>query len=350
VLRTKNYRIRRQAVCGEGEFMPEIEQKENEIPESVVCDIMKEFNIIVDSVEDGSNFSHDRFLRFAFAEPERMAELLTLFSRRNATLKSFLDTIDLKTLRGAKENFSSDKHVGSADLVFEADIKQGGTAALYVGIVVEHKSSEDKCVMKQISEYYHHLFLERKKDVPVVAFIVYNGEDTWDPLSETHYAEYPEFYHDIGYPFKAIFLDVGHGIENVDMKDISPFTLVALTAMKYIWNVEQFEISFREAAMHLLKWQNTDKGRDFIKQALSYFFWKWPYKRGDLKMDRPEIVANKGYETFAEHYVNVGIEKGVQQERKKNEIENAARDSRREEYLRSQNIPDDVISAMLAIK
>ena len=39
---------------------------------------------------------------------------------------------------------------------------------------------------------------------------------------------------DIGYPFKAILLDVGRGIENVDMKDISPFTIVALTAMKYI--------------------------------------------------------------------------------------------------------------------
>ena len=326
--------------------MPEIEQNKNEFSESIVRDIAKEFNVIADSVEDGSHFTHDRFLRFAFADPERLAELLTLFSRRNATLKSFLDTIDLKTLRGAKENFSSDKHVGSADLVFEADIKQGGTAALYVGIVVEHKSCEDNGVMKQISEYYHHLFLERKTDVPVVAFVVYNGEDAWDPISETHYAEYPEFYHDIGYPFKAIFLDVGHGIENVDMKDISPFTLVALTAMKYIFNAEQFEISFREAAMHLLKWQNTDKGRNFIKQALSYFFWKWPYKRGNLKMDRPEIVANKGYETFAEHFVRVGEEK----ERKKFEVENAARDSKREEYLRSRNIPDDVISAMLAIK
>ena len=321
-------------------------ENETETPESVIRDIAKEFNVIADSVEDGSNFTHDRFLRFAFAEPERMAELLTLFSRHNPTLKSFLDTIDLKTLRGTKENFSSDKHVGSADLVFEADIKQGGTAALYVGIVVEHKSSEDKSVMKQISEYYHHLFLERKADVPVVAFIVYNGEDAWNPLSETHYADYPEFYHDIGYPFKAILLDVGRGIENVDMKDISPFTIVALTAMKYIWNAEQFEISFRKAAMHLLRWQNTDKGRDFIKQALSYFFWKWPYKREDLKMDRPEIVANKGYETFAEHFVNVGIEKGVEQEREKND----ARDKKIAEYLRSKGVPEDVISGGFALK
>ena len=102
--------------------------------------------------------------------------------------------------------------------------------------------------------------------------------------------------------------------------------------------------------MHLLRWQNTDKGRNFIKQALSYFFWKWPYNHGSMKMDRPEIIANKGYETFAEHFVNVGIEKGiekgVQQEREKNE----ALDTKRVEYLRSQNIPDDVISAMLALK
>ena len=105
---------------------------------------------------------------------------------------------------------------------------------------------------------------------------------------------------------------------------------------------------------NLLKWQNTDEGRNFIKQALSYFLWKWPYKRGYLKMDRPEIVANKGYETFAEHFVNEGIkqgiEKGTLQEREKADAENAARDSRREEYLRSQNVPESVISAMLAIK
>ena len=317
-----------------------------ETPDSVIRDIAHEFQVILDSVEGESNFTHDRFLRFAFADPERMAELLTLFSRHNPTLKAFLDTIDLSTLHGASENFSSDKHVGYSDLVFEAQIKDGGTATLYVGIIAEHKSSEDREVMKQISEYYHHLYLERKKDVPVVAFIVYNGENDWDPLSETHYAEYPAFYHDIGYPFKVEFLDVGHAIDDNELKDFSPFTLVALTAMKYIFNAEQFSVSFREAAMRLLKWQNTDKGKDFIKQALAYFLWKWPYKRGNLKMDRPEIVANKGYETFAEHYVNVGIK----QEREKNEAANLARDAKMAEYFRSKGVPDDIISGGLALK
>ena len=286
----------------------------NNSPDSIIRDITREFNTIVDSVSEESNFIHDRYFRFAFADPIRMAELLTLFSRRNASLKAFLDTIDLSSLRGARENHSTDKHIGSADLVFEVDLKNGGTTGLYVGIIAEHKSDKDKLVLNQISEYYHHLFLERKKDVPVIAFIVYNGEKDWNPLTETHFADYPEFYHDIGYPFKAIYLDVGHAIDDSEMKSLSPITLVALTAMKYIWDIEKFSVSFREAAKYLLTVQNTTEGKDFIKQSLSYFLWKWPYKREVIKMDRPEIIANKGYETFGEHYFNAGINKKARED------------------------------------
>ena len=271
-------------------------------------DIINEFNTILDSVADESNFNHDRYLRFAFAEPKRMAELLELYARRKPSLREFLNTIDLTTLRGAPENFSTDKHTGSADLVFEADLKAGGKAGLFVGIIAEHKSDVDDNVMNQISEYHHHLFAEKKKDVPVVAFIVYNGEDGWDPLSTPHFADYPEYYHDIGYPFKVEFLDIGHGIDDADLKHFSPMTLVALTSLKYIFNEEKFTVSFREAAAHLLKLDRSPEGRDFIKQSLSYFLWRWPKKQKDIKMDRPEIVAKRGYETFAEHYVRVGRE------------------------------------------
>lgn len=163
---------------------------------------------------------------------------------------------------------------------------------------------------------------------------------------KTTRANYPEYYHDIGFPFKVEFLDVGHAIDDAELRDFSPTTLVALTAMKYIFDVEKFSITFREAALHLLKMQNTDEGRDFIKQSLSYFIWKWPYKSEVIKMDSPEAIANKGYETFAEHFVN----EGIKQEREKNEADNAARDSKRADYLRSQNVPDSVISAMLALK
>ncbi|SHK67778.1 Rpn family recombination-promoting nuclease/putative transposase [Fibrobacter sp. UWB12] len=343
--------------------MSENERKDNGTLESAIRDIAKEFNVIVDSVKDDkSDFVHDRYFRFAFAEPKRMAELLTLFSRHNPTLKAFLETIDLKTLRGSKENFSSDKHTGSADLVFEANLKNGGVTGLYVGIIAEHKSTNKDDVLLQISEYYHHLFLERKKDVPVVAFIVYNGEKGWNPLAQGRFEDYPEYYRDIGYPFKVEFLDVGHAIDDAELKDFSPITLVALTAMRYIWDVEKFSVSFREAALHLLKMQNTDEGRDFIKQSLSYFFWKWPYKSEVIKMDSPEALKNKGYETFGEHFFNAGVEKGieqgfvqgvekgVEQERKKNEIESAARDKKIEDFLRSKGVSAELLKEALAIK
>ena len=83
-------------------------------------------------------------------------------------------------------------------------------------------------------------------------------------------------------------MDVGHAIDDVELKDFSPITLVALTAMKYIFDVEKF--------------------------------------------------------------FNAGVEKGTKQERKKNEIESAARDKKIAEYLHSIGVPAESITAALAIK
>jgi hypothetical protein len=59
-------------------------------------------------------------------------------------------------------------------------------------------------------------------------------------------------------------------------------------------------------------------------------------------MDSPEAIANKGYESFAEHFVNEGIKK----EREKNE----ARILKIEEFLRSNGVSEEIISASHAIK
>ena len=59
-----------------------------------------------------------------------------------------------------------------------------------------------------------------------------------------------------------------------------------------------------------------------------------------------EAIMAETYLKGEANGIEKGIEKGVQQEREKNE----ALDTKRVEYLRSQNIPDDVISAMLALK
>ena len=69
-------------------------------------------------------------------------------------------------------------------------------------------------------------------------------------------------------------------------------------------------------------------------------------KSEEIKMDSPEAIANKGYESFAEHFVNVGIEKGAKQERERNE----ARISKIEDFLRSNGVSEEIISASHAIK
>ena len=45
-----------------------------------------------------------------------------------------------------------------------------------------------------------------------------------------------------------------------------------------------------------------------------------------------------------------GIEKGAKQERKKNDADNAARDSKRAEFFRSKGVPEDIISEGFALK
>ena len=97
----------------------------------------------------------------------------------------------------------------------------------------------------------------------MVAFIVYNGEEDWTPQATPCYENYPEYYQDVGYPFKMEFLDIGHGLDLSEYKGVSPMTLVALTAMKYIFSEEEVPVTFQQAALHLLKVQNIDAGKDF---------------------------------------------------------------------------------------
>ena len=56
------------------------------------------------------------------------------------------------------------------------------------------------------------------------------------------------------------------------------------------------------------------------------------------------------YEALEAEAFLKGQARGRDSERKKNDADNAARDSKRADFLRSQNVPDSVIAAMLALK
>jgi len=56
------------------------------------------------------------------------------------------------------------------------------------------------------------------------------------------------------------------------------------------------------------------------------------------------------YEALEAEAFLKGQARGRDSERKKNDADNAARDSKRADFLRSQNVPDSVIAEMLALK
>ena len=69
-----------------------------------------------------------------------------------------------------------------------------------------------------------------------------------------------------------------------------------------------------------------------------------------LKALEANMFDHHEYEALEAEAFLKGQANGVQQEREKNDAECAARDSKRADYLRSQNVPDSVISTMLSLK
>ena len=68
-------------------------------------------------------------------------------------------------------------------------------------------------------------------------------------------------------------------------------------------------------------------------------------ERAAVRRGRKRGLA-QGLEQGIEQGLEQGLEQGIEQER----VRNDALNTKRVKFLRSQNVPDDVISAMLAIK
>ena len=69
-----------------------------------------------------------------------------------------------------------------------------------------------------------------------------------------------------------------------------------------------------------------------------------------LKALEANMFDHHEYEAVEAEAFLKGEASGVLKEREKNDADNAARDSKRADYLRSQNVPDNVISTMLSLK
>jgi hypothetical protein len=69
-----------------------------------------------------------------------------------------------------------------------------------------------------------------------------------------------------------------------------------------------------------------------------------------LKALEANMFDHHEYEVLEAEAFLKGQANGAKHEREKNNADNAVRDTKRADYLRSQNVPENVISAMLALK
>ncbi len=236
---------------------------------------------------------HDGIFKTAFKEPKRAASLLKLAAKKNKSLAKFLQVVDLKTMRAEHSETNRQGLKGAADLAFTLKIKNSNNKAkLVVGLVLEHKSYPDSEVVSQLEHYFYELFRLSRPDCPMVAVIVYNGEIKWNPLKAKLYAKYPEYFHDIGYPFKIEMINVGKEVGNIDFSKLNPYVALTLVAMKYVFNAEKYKPLMDKAMAYFLDPKNKIDD-SFIQEVLLYLGEETSSEYREAIMDRPEIMAER---------------------------------------------------------
>ncbi|MCQ2093148.1 MAG: Rpn family recombination-promoting nuclease/putative transposase [Fibrobacter sp.] len=236
---------------------------------------------------------HDGIFKTAFKEPKRAASLLKLAAKKNKSLAKFLHVVDLKTMRAERSETNRQGLKGSADLAFSLKIKNSNNKAkLFVGLVLEHKSYPDSEVVSQLEHYFYELFRLSRPDCPMVAVIVYNGEIKWNPLKAKLYAKYPEYFHDIGYPFKIEMINVGKEVGNIDFSKLNPYVALTLVAMKYVFNAEKYKPLMDKAVAYFTNPKNKIDA-NFIQEVLLYLGEESSSEYREAIMDRPEIMAER---------------------------------------------------------
>ena len=126
----------------------------------------------------------------------------------------------------------------------------------------------------------------------MVAVIVYNGEIKWNPLKAKLYAKYPEYFHDIGYPFKIEMINVGKEVGDIDFSKLNPYVSLALVAMKFVFNAEKYRPLMDRAMAYFLDPKNKIDS-SFIQEVFLYLGKETSSEYREAIMDRPEIMAER---------------------------------------------------------
>ncbi|MBQ3780084.1 MAG: Rpn family recombination-promoting nuclease/putative transposase [Fibrobacter sp.] len=212
------------------------------------------------SQEKTRSRDHDGFFRYVYSIPKNAKALLNICSKNNSDLDRILAGVNLDTLVRLPDTYSEVGERGEADIAFKAHLSGGGE--VNVGILLEHKSKQEKSVLNQVGRYALRVIMDHEDEVfswiPTKAIIIYNGPTGWDPLAEFRKKARAKFQGN-ELPFECVLVNLAAADDIACVESDSPAAAVGVMAMKYAFSPEGFKSAIPNVETILRKMSSTEQ-------------------------------------------------------------------------------------------
>ena len=203
---------------------------------------------------------HDGFFRYVYSVPKNAKALLDICSKNNSDLDRILAGVNLDTLVRLPDTYSEVGERGEADIAFKAHLSGGGE--INVGILLEHKSKQEKSVLNQVGRYALRVIMDHEDEVfswiPTKAIIIYNGPTGWDPLAEFRKKARAKFQGN-ELPFECVLVNLAAANDIACVESDSPAAAVGVMAMKYAFSPEGFKSAIPNVETILRKMSSAEQ-------------------------------------------------------------------------------------------
>ncbi len=203
---------------------------------------------------------HDGFFRYVYSIPKNAKALLNICREDNGNLDRILAEVDLDSLVRLPDTYSEVGERGEADIAFKAHLSGGGE--INVGILLEHKSKQEKSVLNQVGRYALRVIMDHEDEVfswiPTKAIIIYNGSTGWDPLVEFRKKARAKFQGN-NLPFECVLVNLAAVDDVACVESDSPAAAVGAMAMKYAFSPEGFKAAIPNVETILRKMSSAEQ-------------------------------------------------------------------------------------------
>lgn len=268
------------------------------------------------------NNKHDSYLRSVLSDMEVAAVYF-----KTVLPAHLVERLDFSTLKLTPNSYVSDELEQSmSDVVYSCGFKGGGSLAVEIALLIEHKSYYDKYALLQIggylfSGYRQQLKQEKKKKnlTPIIPILFYHGEEKWDyrTLENLFGDEYAEFFDYIP-NFSYIYNNLRDTADGELMALQHGFLTTSLLLLKHT-----FDSAWIQGNVDMLLLVGLSQGEESRHRSmLLYLFDRMEFDEEQIMekiKEFPKDIKEKIMSTY-----DLLIEKGRKEERSKAEAEKLA--------------------------